>query len=310
MPKFFNWPFFKPQTSPLLGIDISASGVKLLEVIKQKTTWQVNSAAWVNLPEATFLDARINNFAALVSGLKEAVSQAKPLTKKVALALPTSQVIIKPLTVNKNLSPQEAEEQLLIEASQSLPYPLAEVALDFKFLPPEHPTSPNQPVLLVASRKELVEQLDEVVLAAGLQPSVVEVEGFALARAAQLAMPAAPSSLLGLINLEAAKASLHLISGQEVFASRDLTTASPDQLIRQLEAFFATSSHPPLAGFLVAGSAANTDFLAALNAAFNLPASLANPLAAISLAKGLNPAALKPPASAWLLACGLALRGN
>lgn len=178
--------FLDKQPKSLLGLDISSSAVKLLELSKQGNKYRVESYSVRPLPPNTVVEKNINDVDALADTISKVVAQAQAKVKTAAVAVSGSSVITKVIEMPGELSDQAMESQIAMEADQYIPYPLDEVALDFEVAGPSENNPDQVDVLLAACRREGVDQRAEAVTLAGLTPKVVDVEVFAVERAFRL----------------------------------------------------------------------------------------------------------------------------
>ena len=178
--------FLDRQAKPTLGIDITSSTVKLLELSKSGSGYKVESYLVKPLAANTVVEKNINNVEDLADVIRKVVGQAKVKTKDVAVAVAGSAVITKVIEMPDDLSEEGMESQLSVEADQYIPYPLDEVALDFELIGPSEANPGQIDVLLAACRRETVDLRSEALELAGLRPRIVDVEVFAVERAFKL----------------------------------------------------------------------------------------------------------------------------
>lgn len=126
--------FLDQQPKSLLGLDISSSAVKLLEISRNGSRYKVESYLVRPLPPNTVVKKNINDVDALSDTIRKVVSQAK--AKDTAVAVSGSSVITKVIEMPSELNDQAMETQIALEADQYIPYPLDEVALDFEIIGP------------------------------------------------------------------------------------------------------------------------------------------------------------------------------
>lgn len=177
----------KPQT--LLGIDISSSSVKLLELSKTKGRYRVEAYAVEPLPQGAVVEKNIMALDGVGAALTRVLAKSGTRARNAAVAVAGSAVITKFIEMDASLTEDELEEQLRFEADQYIPYPLEEVALDFEVQGPS-PRNPNRvEVLLAACRNENVEARETALALAGLTAKVIDVEAYALERACTLLGP-------------------------------------------------------------------------------------------------------------------------
>ena len=178
---------FNPKARPLIGLDISSSSIKMVELADGgKGSRRIDRYAIEPLPRDAVLDGNIANLEAVAEAVKRGWKRLGSSTKYVAMALPTAAVITKKIILPANLQEQEMEVQVESEANQYIPFALEEVNLDFQIVGPA-PSSPDEvEVLIAASRKEKVEDRVACAEAAGLRPVVMDVESYAAQSAFEL----------------------------------------------------------------------------------------------------------------------------
>lgn len=177
---------FKKKNKAVLGIDISSTSIKLIELIEQNGRMQVEAYASEPMPENAVVEQTINDEEAVGGAIKKALARARTSVKRGAVAVAGSAVITKVIQMNAGLSDDEMESQIRLEADQYIPYPLEEVAMDFETQGPVEGNDQLVDVLLAACRKETVELREDAIEIAGLESAVVDIEAFCVERAYQL----------------------------------------------------------------------------------------------------------------------------
>ncbi len=178
--------FLDGKSKPTLGIDITSSTVKLLELSKSGSGYKVESYMVKPLPPNTVVEKEIKDVEALATVIRKVAAQAKVRNKDTAVAVAGSAVITKVIEMPGDLSEEGMESQLSVEADQYIPYPLDEVALDFELLGPSEVNPDQVDVLLAACRRETVDVRAEALERSGLKAKIVDVEVFAVERAFKL----------------------------------------------------------------------------------------------------------------------------
>lgn len=183
----FDLSIFNPGARPLLGLDVSSSAVKLVELSRTaKGEYRIERYAIENLPRDSVVDGNIAKLEDVADAVRRAWKRMGTSTRNVALALPAAAVITKKIIVPSNQREQELEVLVESEANQYIPFQLDEVNLDFQVVGPA-PGNPDEvEVLIAASRKEKVEDRVAVAEAAGLRAVVVDVESYAAQAAFEL----------------------------------------------------------------------------------------------------------------------------
>lgn len=186
---------FNPKLRPLVGIDISSSAIKMVELMDSGNGQpRVERYAIEMLPKDAVVDGNVANLDAVTEVISRCWKRLGTSTKFAAMALPASAVITKRIVLPASLREAEMEVQVESEANQYIPFALEEVNLDFQVIGPV-PNSPDDvEVLLAASRKEKVEDRVLAAEAAGLELVVMDVESYASQAAYELVIKQLPSS--------------------------------------------------------------------------------------------------------------------
>lgn len=215
---------FNPKARSLIGLDISSSSVKLVELSSDgKSGYRVERYTIEVLPRDAVADGNIVNLESAVDAVRRAWKKLATSTRNVAIALPASHVITKKIIVAAGQREEELEVQVESEANQYIPFPLEEVNLDFQVVG-QAPSSPDEiEVLIAASRKEKVEDRVAVAESAGLKPVVVDVESYAVLSAFELIEKQLPDGgkdqIIALVDVGANVMNLTVLrDGQQLYA--------------------------------------------------------------------------------------------
>lgn len=171
---------FKKKSNPLVGIDISATAVKLLELSKSGDRYRVESYAIEPVPANSVVDKNITDMDAVGEAIGRAVKKSGTKLKSAAAAVAGSSVITKIITMPADLTDSDLANQIEVEADQYIPFPLEEVAMDFEVIGPSADNPSRVDVLLAASRSENVDLRVATLELGGLDAKVIDVEAFAL----------------------------------------------------------------------------------------------------------------------------------
>ena len=223
---------YRKPNKGLVGVDISSTTVKLLELSVKNGRYWVESYAVMPLPENSVVEKSILNPEAVADALERVVNLANPHTTQVAIAVPTSMVIHKIIEMDADMSDEEREVQIRMDAEQYIPFPLDEVSLDFEVLP-DRLANPNRVnVLLVATRTENVDTRVEVLELAGLVAKVADVESYAMERAFSVFADTLPmgANTVGILDIGHTMTTLSVMqkgkiiyTREQVFGGRQLT---------------------------------------------------------------------------------------
>ena len=189
-------PIFKRNSNSLIGLDISSTAIKLLELSQVGPRYRVESYAVVPLPQEAVAEKNIVDVEAVGNAISRVVKRAGTKTKNVAVAVAGSAVITKVITMSAALSDEEMASQIELEADQHIPYPREEVNLDFEVIS-EPRRDETVDVLLTASRRENVDVRVSAIEVAGLNAKIIDVEAYAMERAMSLVAHQLPNNAQG-----------------------------------------------------------------------------------------------------------------
>jgi type IV pilus assembly protein PilM len=176
--------FLSQKTNSMLGLDISSTAVKLLELSRAMgrsgAQYRVESYAVEPLSPNAVVEKNIADIDAVGDAIRKVVRRSGTKTKQAAVAVSGSAVITKVISMSGSLSDLEMENQIQMEADQYIPYPLDEINLDFEVIGPSQKNPDNVDVLLAASRSENVDARIAALELAGLTAAVVDIEAYAM----------------------------------------------------------------------------------------------------------------------------------
>ncbi len=178
--------FGKRKSVPVLGLDISSTTVKLLELSHTGERYRVESYAVSSLPVDAVIEKNVNDVDGVANAIRSVINQSKTKLKSVAAAVAGSSVITKIVDMPSGLTEDDMETQLTLEADQYIPYPLEEVAIDFEIQGPSPESEGQVEVLLAACRRETIDARVEAIEGAELVPKIMDVEAYAMERAFML----------------------------------------------------------------------------------------------------------------------------
>lgn len=217
--------FFIRSNPSVLGIDISSSAVKLIELSRQGSRYRVESYAVVALPENAVVDNNFADVELIGEAIKSVVERSGTSLKQAAVAVTGPAVITKIITIPKPESNDELEAQIELVADQYIPYSLDEVNLDFEVIGENEKNVGMVDVLLAASRHENIDDRIAVLEYAGLKTKVIDIEAYALERAFGLLTESLPNynpdSIIAIADTGANVATLNIIHRNKVIYSRD-----------------------------------------------------------------------------------------
>ncbi len=230
---------FSPKSAPLIGVDISSTAVKVLQLSQAGTRYRVEHYAVEPLPPNAVVEKNIVEVEAVGEAIRRAVARSGSKAKQAAAAVAGSAVITRTITMPAELSEDDLESQVQAEANQYIPYPIEEVSLDFEVLGSVKDNPEMVQVLLAASRTENVDMRVAALDMGGLTAKVVDVEAFAMENAFALIadqLSVSRDGVIALVDIGATMTTLIVLrrqrsiySREQVFGGKQLT----DEIMRR-----------------------------------------------------------------------------
>ncbi|MBT8439412.1 MAG: pilus assembly protein PilM [Gammaproteobacteria bacterium] len=209
----------------ILGLDISSTSVKLLELEQDGDNYRVKSLAVEPLPDNAVVEKNFQDVEAIGETIQKAVKRSGTKAKLAAVAVAGSAVITKVINMPANLSESELEQQIQLEADQYIPYPLEEINLDFEVIGPTANNPDSVDVLLAASRSENIETRTDALDIGGLKAKIVDVEAYTVENVAPLLTSHIEESgkdkIIAVIDIGATMTSLNVIENDNLIYTRE-----------------------------------------------------------------------------------------
>ncbi len=210
------------KSKSIIGLDIGSTAVKAVEcAIKSKGIELVRFGVAKLPPEAIVQGAFLNS-GAVVSAIQEAIENAGIKVKSVATAVSGHSVIVKKISLPA-MTRQELDESIRWEAEQYIPFDINEVNLDFQIIEGSE-VDGQMDVLLVAAKKDLIDDYVQVITDAGLSPAVIDVAAFAVENTYHANYEAAPEDVVALVNIGSQVVNINIVSRSAPAFTRDIST--------------------------------------------------------------------------------------
>jgi type IV pilus assembly protein PilM len=187
------------------------------------TDFELTHLGVAKLPHEAIVQGAFLNSSAISDAIREAIENGKIKSKHVASAVCGHSVTVKKVSL-PTMSRDELDEQIRWEAEQYIPFDVNEVNLDFQILDSEN-SEGQMDVLLVAAKKDLIDDYVQVITEAGLIPTTIDVAAFAVENAFEANYEVNPDEAVALVNIGAQVVNINIVlDGAPVF-TRDITTA-------------------------------------------------------------------------------------
>jgi type IV pilus assembly protein PilM len=218
---------FARQRAPILGIDVSSSACKVLELSRSDGHVRVERYAVEPLPQNSVVEHAITEVEQVAQAVERAVKRSGTRCKYAAVAVAGAHVITKTIRMPANLNDSELQTQIEMEADHYIPYPLDEVNMDYQVLGPAEDNPEEIEVLMAACRKEIVDDYVAVIQGPGLTPAVVDIETYAMENAYSLIAEHMPGGgmekTVAVLDVGATTTNINVIHNNRSVYSRDHT---------------------------------------------------------------------------------------
>ena len=210
------------RSKSILGLDIGSSSIKVLELKESKTGYQLVNFGIEPLPHETIVDSTIMNAPAVVGAIRKLISSNQIKTRDVATSVSGHSVIIRKITLPL-MTDEEIASNIPWEAEQYIPFDINEVNIDYQRLEAATEDQGSQDVLLVAVKKDMVNDYVAVINESGLTPVIMDVDAFAVQNMYEVNYEMQRGKVIALVNIGAGVININIVrNGNSVF-TRDMS---------------------------------------------------------------------------------------
>jgi type IV pilus assembly protein PilM len=209
------------KKNDVVGIDIGTSSIKVVQLKGQKGAFQLQSVGIIPLPPEAIVDNSLMDTSSIVEAVKNILKSLDLKGVDVACSISGNSVIIRKISLPA-MPPEELEEQLQWEAEQYIPFDINDVNIDFQILSPDENDPSKMSLLLVASKKDIINDYVAVFNEAGLKLVVMDVDAFAVQNAYEINYDFAAADVVALVNVGASMMNMNIVSEGASLFTRDV----------------------------------------------------------------------------------------
>ncbi|SEA65179.1 type IV pilus assembly protein PilM [Desulfuromusa kysingii] len=207
----------------IVGIDVGSSAVKIVRLRESRGTYHLENIGIMPLASETIVDNTIMDSTAIVDSVSNLLKAMKVKTKRVATSVSGHSVIIRKISLPL-MSEAELEASIQWEAEQYIPFDISEVNIDFQILGPDARDPSQMNVMLVAAKKDFVDDYTSIFVEAGLEPIVMDIDCFAVENMFDYNYGFVDNEVVALIDLGASATSVSVLRGDTSIFTRDIQT--------------------------------------------------------------------------------------
>jgi len=231
-------PFFKKKET--VAFDIGSNSIKLVQMGQSKKGWELQKFGFAELPPEAIVDGSIIDSMTVINTLKDLIKEHGIKIKNTVSSLTGHSVIIKKVSF-PSMTEDELGESIQWEAEQYIPFPIADVNIDFQILGADTEGRGQMDVMLVAVKKDVINDYTNVLKEAGLTPVVVDVDSFAIENMMEINYPVTPGENIAIVNIGASITSISVIMGGMTVFTRSIPMGGnqfTEEIQRQLNISF------------------------------------------------------------------------
>jgi type IV pilus assembly protein PilM len=212
---------FLSRSKSLLGLDIGSGSIKVLELKQTKTGYQLVNFGIESIPPETIVDSTIMNHPAVVGAIKNLMDNNQIKSNDVTTSISGHSVIIRKITLPQ-MTDEEIAANIKWEAEQYIPFDINEVNIDYQRLETENEDQGSQDVLLVAVKKDMVNDYVAVINEAQLNPLVVDIDAFAVQNMYEVNYEVQRGKVIALVNIGASVININIVQNGNSLFTRDM----------------------------------------------------------------------------------------
>jgi len=209
------------RSKDIVGIDIGSSSIKLAQLREHKGGYQLVNLGLLPISSDAIVDNSIMDSGAVVSAISNLAESHMVKTKNVATSVSGHSVIIRKIQL-PTMTEEEMESSIQWEAEQYIPFEISEVNLDFQILGPDAKDPSQMNVILVAAKKDFVNDYVAVFQEAGFTPTVIDIDCFAVENAFDANYDVVEEEIVALINMGASAMNVNVLKEGVTVFTRDI----------------------------------------------------------------------------------------
>ncbi|MDI7258743.1 MAG: type IV pilus assembly protein PilM [Thermodesulfobacteriota bacterium] len=205
----------------LVGLDIGSSSIKLVELAEGKHAYKLQNLGIAPLPPEAIVDGALMDSVTIIDTIQELISSTKSKTKDVVTSVSGHSVIVKRITL-PFMSESELEESIQWEAERYIPFDINDVNIDFQILGSSIENPEVMDVVLVAAKKDIINDYVSVIIESGLNPVMIDVDSFALENMLSVNYEIDKEETVAVANVGASVTNINILKKNVTAFTRDI----------------------------------------------------------------------------------------
>ena len=205
----------------VIGLDIGSSSIKLVELREGKGGYRLQNLAISPLPPEAIVDGALMDSVTIINTIKDLIAASKPKTKEVVTAISGHSVIVKKISLPL-MTEAELEESIQWEAERYIPFDINDVNIDFQIFGASAETPEVMDVVLVAAKKDIINDYVSVIMESGLNPVIIDIDSFALENMLAMNYEMEKDETVAIANVGASVTNINILRNNITGFTRDI----------------------------------------------------------------------------------------
>ena len=205
----------------IIGLDIGCSSIKLVELKEDKNGYKLQTLAISPLPPEAIVDGALMDSVTIIDTIRDVIGASKTKTKDAVTSVSGHSVIVKKISLPL-MTEAELEESIQWEAERYIPFDVNDVNIDFQIFgaTPENPEAMD--VVLVAAKKDIINDYVSVIMESGLNPVVIDTDSFALENMLGINYEIGKEEIIAIANVGASVTNINIVKNNTSAFTRDI----------------------------------------------------------------------------------------
>jgi len=212
---------FLGKKKDVLGVDIGSSSVKLVELNRGKNSFKLENLGLSPLPPEAIVDGALMDSVTIIDAIRDLLSTTKTKRKDVVSSVSGHSVIVKKITL-PFMTEAELEESIQWEAERYIPFDINDVNIDFHMLGSSSENPDLMDVVLVAAKKDIINDYQSVIVEAGLNPMIIDTDSFALENMLEINYEIDKDETVAIANVGASITNINIVKNNTSSFTRDI----------------------------------------------------------------------------------------
>lgn len=205
----------------VIGLDIGSSSIKMVELKDERSGYQLQNLAISPLPPEAIVDGALMDSATIIEAIRETIAGSKTKSKDVVTSVSGHSVIVKKISLPV-MTEAELEESIQWEAEKYIPFDINDVNIDFKIFGSTRENPDLMDVILIAAKKDIINDYVSVVMESGLNPMIIDLDAFALENMLAINYEIGDGDTIAIANIGANVTNISVLKNNTSAFSRDI----------------------------------------------------------------------------------------